>query len=106
MNILFLAPEPFYQERGTPIAVDRLLRVLSERGDAVDLVTYHEGQDQEYEHVRVFRVPGLPLLNGIRPGFSWKKVICDVLMLIKAVRLATKRRYHLVHAVEESVFCV
>ena len=28
MNILLLAPHPFYQERGTPIAVDLLLKVL------------------------------------------------------------------------------
>ena len=33
MKVLVLAPHPFYQERGTPIAVNLVLRALSARGD-------------------------------------------------------------------------
>ena len=36
MRILFLAPHPFYQDRGTPIAVNLMLQTLSERGEEVD----------------------------------------------------------------------
>lgn len=103
-HILFMAPEPFYQERGTPIAVDLLLRVLSERGARVDVLTYHEGRDVEYPHVSIHRIVSVPFVRNIRPGFSWRKVICDVFMFFKAIRLVSKRRYQLVHAVEESVF--
>ncbi|MGB7949057.1 MAG: glycosyltransferase, partial [Candidatus Binatia bacterium] len=42
--------------------------------------------------------------HHIRPGFSWKKIVCDVFMFVKVVRLASRKRYDLVHAVEESVF--
>ena len=46
MKILLLAPHPFYQERGTPIDVYLVLRVLSERPDTqVDLLVYNEGKD-------------------------------------------------------------
>lgn len=103
-HILFMAPEPFYQERGTPIAVDLLLRVLSERGARVDVLTYHEGRDVEYPHVSMHRIVSVPFVRNIRPGFSWRKVICDVFMFFKAIRLVSKNRYQLVHAVEESVF--
>lgn len=103
-HILFLAPEPFYEERGTPIAVDLMLKVLSDRGIRVDVLTYHEGADVEYPHVTVHRIAAIPFVNGIRPGFSWKKVVCDVLMLWKAIRFVSRKRYHVVHAVEESVF--
>jgi len=54
MRILLLAPHPFYQERGTPIAVNQILRVLATRGDAVDVLTFHEGQDLHYKNVSVF----------------------------------------------------
>ena len=37
MNILLLAPHPFYQERGTPIAVDLLLHGLGVLGRTVAL---------------------------------------------------------------------
>jgi glycosyltransferase involved in cell wall biosynthesis len=104
MKVLFLAPHPFYQERGTPIAVNMVLKVLSERGESVDLVTYHEGADVHYPGVRIFRIPAISLLSGIRPGFSFKKVLCDLLMCFKVLLLVIRRRYQWVHAVEESVF--
>jgi len=104
VKLLLLAPEPFYQDRGTPIAVSVVLRVLSERGDQVDVVAYHEGKDIYFENVTLHRIINLPFINHIRPGFSWKKVICDLFMLFKAIRLVSKRHYDLVVAVEESVF--
>jgi len=104
MNILLLSPQPFYQERGTPIAVRMVLKVLSERGDRVDVITYNEGIGVRFDNVTVHRIPKLPFINGVRPGFSWKKVICDVFMLFKAIRITSKKRYELIHAVEESVF--
>jgi hypothetical protein len=104
MHILLLAPQPFYEDRGTPIAVALVLKVLSERGARVDVVTYHEGRDVAFEHVTLHRIPRLAFVRGIRPGFSWKKVICDAFVLLAAVRLAARARYDLVHAVEEGVF--
>lgn len=104
MKILLLAPHPFYQERGTPIAVDLLLTVLSRRGDQVDVVTFHEGAEKTYLGVTLHRIPRLPGMRGIRPGFSFKKLVCDVFVLAKALRLAARGHYQVVHAVEESVF--
>ncbi|GJL55791.1 MAG: hypothetical protein NPIRA02_29230 [Nitrospirales bacterium] len=104
MNILFLAPHPFYQTRGTPIAVDMLLRVLAERGESVDLITYHEGSDVQYEQLTVRRTPKFPFGKDIPPGFSLKKLVADGLMAVQAVRQSWRKRYHVVHAVEESVF--
>jgi glycosyltransferase involved in cell wall biosynthesis len=104
MNILLLAPHPFYQDRGTPIAVDLLLRVFCERGDHVDVVTYNEGRSVEYPNVTINRTPSLFFLRNIGPGFSWRKLVCDFFMCFKVLRLALKNRYQVVHSVEESVF--
>jgi glycosyltransferase involved in cell wall biosynthesis len=104
MNVLFLVPQPFYQDRGTPIAVHNALRVLSRHGDQIDVITYPEGKDVAYDGVHILRTARMPLVQGIRPGFSWKKVVCDLIMLIKVLRLVRRRQYHLVHAVEESAF--
>jgi hypothetical protein len=89
MRILLLAPQPFYEERGTPIAVALVLKVLAERGATVDVVTYHEGRDVALQHVTLHRIPSL---------------VCDAFVLAAAVRLARRERYDLVHAVEEAVF--
>ncbi|MEO8326847.1 MAG: glycosyltransferase family 4 protein [Nitrospirota bacterium] len=104
MNILLLAPHPFYQDRGTPIAVNLVLKVLSERGDRVDVLTFHEGRAVDYPNVSIYRIPAWPFLRNIRPGFSWKKLICDGLLGVKLIVLLCQKRYHLIHAVEESAF--
>ncbi|MDJ0795265.1 MAG: glycosyltransferase [Calothrix sp. MO_167.B12] len=104
LNILFLVPHPFYQERGSPIADKMVLRVLSERQENVDVVTYPEGVDINYKNIQLYRVIQLPFITGVRPGFSWKKIIYDILIFLKTTQLILNRKYHLIHAVEETVF--
>ena len=104
MRILLLAPHPFYQARGTPIAVKTVLEFLSARGHHVDVLTYHEGSAVDIPNVRIHRIPSVPGCRNIRPGFSFKKIACDVVMTGSAFRMMRRTRYDLVHAVEESAF--
>jgi glycosyltransferase involved in cell wall biosynthesis len=99
-----LAPHPFYQERGTPIAVDLLIRALTERGYQVDLLTFNEGKDVEYSGLTIYRVKPFPRIENVRPGFSIKKLLLDVLIFFKFVVFMIRRRYDVVHAIEESAF--
>lgn len=104
MKILMLAPHPFYQARGTPIAADLVLKVLSQRGEQVDVIAFPEGSDVQYDNVTIYRTPAFRLVKNIRPGFSWKKVVCDLFLLFQAIKLAKSNRYDLIHAGEEAVF--
>ncbi|MGH7509664.1 MAG: glycosyltransferase family 4 protein [Gemmatimonadales bacterium] len=104
MRILVLAPHPFFQARGTPMAVKTVLEFLSSRGHEIDLLTFHEGEDVSIPNCRIHRIAQPLGISNIRPGFSLKKVVCDLVMLSKCVRLVRQNRYDLVHAVEESVF--
>jgi glycosyltransferase involved in cell wall biosynthesis len=104
VRILLLAPQPFFQARGTPIAVRTVLEFLSARGHVVDALTYHEGSDIEIPNCRIHRIPQVPGVHNIRPGFSLKKIVCDVAMFGTCARLMRRTRYDLVHAVEESAF--
>jgi len=104
VKILLLAPHPFYQARGTPIAVKTVLEFLSERGHSVDVLTYSEGADVEIANCKVHRILRVPGLGNIRAGFSFKKVVSDVLMVAACLRMMRRTRYDLIHAVEESAF--
>lgn len=104
MKILLLAPHPFFQPRGTPLAVKTVLEFLSERGHEVDVLTFHEGEDVEIPNCRIFRIVRPFWIRNVRPGFSMKKVVCDVFMFAKCLRMMRKTRYDLIHAVEESAF--
>lgn len=104
MRILLLAPHPFFQQRGTPIAERMLLEVLTAHGHEVDVLTFPEGEDVDLPGCRVLRIPRLPFVRDIRPGFSMKKLACDAFMLWKSLTLVRQNGYHLIHAVEESAF--
>ena len=102
MKILLLAPHPFYQERGTPIAVDLLVRKLSDRGDQVDILTFHEGENKHYQNAKIHRINPIIGIKGITPGFSLKKLYCDLILFFKMISMLNKQPYDLIHAVEES----
>jgi glycosyltransferase involved in cell wall biosynthesis len=104
MKILLIAPQPFYQERGTPIAVRQLIETLCAAGHGVHLLTYHEGEDVEIPGLKIFRIPKPPWIAKVPIGFSWKKVVCDLYLSAKMVLLLRKSRYQVIHAVEESIF--
>jgi len=104
MKILFLAPHPFFAERGTPIAVRLAVEALARNGHEIDLLTYHEGEDVEIPGVRLLRIGRPPAVKNVPIGFSIKKLICDLWLAAAAYKLLLRKRYDVVHGVEESVF--
>jgi glycosyltransferase involved in cell wall biosynthesis len=104
MHILLIAPHPFYQERGTPIAVRLLLRALSALGHRMEVVTFHEGEDVVFPGVTLHRIRRPFGIAGVGPGFSLKKLICDVWLFFRVWGVARRERPERIHAVEEAVF--
>jgi glycosyltransferase involved in cell wall biosynthesis len=105
LYVLVLAPHPFLQNRGTPMDVHLLLKSLSERnGISMDVIVYPEGENVFLPNVTLYRVPTLININGIRPGFSLKKLYIDFFMFFYTWKMVHKNRYDLIHAGEESVF--
>jgi len=104
VKILVLAPHPFFQARGTPLAVRTVLEFLSARGHQVDVLTLHEGEDVTIPECRIYRIPRLPGVRNVRAGFSFKKLVCDAVMVVECLRMVRRTRYDLIHAVEESAF--
>ncbi len=104
MRILILAPQPFFVPRGTPIAVRALLKVLAAQGHQIDAICFAEGGDPDIPGVRLSRVPALPGLRAVPPGFSLKKATCDAIMLPMAAWRLWRGDFGLVIAVEEAAF--
>jgi len=104
MRVLVVAPQPFYQERGTPIATRLLVEALKAAGHDVDVLTYHVGEDPGLDGVRVFRAPAVPFVRDVPIGFSLRKVLCDLALGWRLFTLTRRYRYDVLHAVEEAVF--
>jgi glycosyltransferase involved in cell wall biosynthesis len=104
MRVLVIAPQPFYQERGTPIATRLLIEALQSAGHEVDVLTYHVGEDPALKGVRVFRAPAVPFVRDVPIGFSVRKLLCDLALGWRLLTLTRRHRYDVLHAVEEAVF--
>lgn len=104
MKILLVAPQPFYRERGTPIAVRLLVETLCEFGHEVDLLVYHDGVDVTFPGMRLFRAGRPPGVRHVPIGISVQKLICDVWLIFRMATLLRRNRYDVIHAVEEAVF--
>jgi len=103
-RILFVTPQPFYEHRGSPIAVLQVLRAISELGIHVDLLAFPSGQSVEIENLRIFRYGKALPIHRVPIGFSWRKVLLDF-ALMRGVRSRLKaERYACIHALEDGIF--
>ena len=104
MKILMLSPQPFFEPRGTPISVYQRLEALSTLGHHIDLITYPVGKDVEFPNVRIHRVRKIKKVQHVRIGPSRAKIVFDILMIFKAVRMLLTNRYDVIHSHEEGAF--
>ena len=99
-----IAPEPFFEPRGTPFSEFHRIRALVELGHTVDLVTYPFGQDVALPGLRVFRAMRHPFVKDVRIGPSLAKIPLDAFLTLSVIRRALTDRYDAVHSHEEGSF--
>ncbi len=96
-----IAPEPFFEPRGTPFSEFHRIRALLDLGHTVDLVTYPFGRDVSMPGLRIFRCLRPPFVRSVRIGPSAAKVPLDLALAVAAARRALGHRYDAVHSHEE-----
>ncbi|HEX7139474.1 MAG TPA: glycosyltransferase family 4 protein [Vicinamibacterales bacterium] len=101
MRILMIAPEPFFEPRGTPFSEFHRIRALTTLGHEVDLVTYPFGQHVTMPGLRVFRSLRPPFVAHVKIGPSLVKIPLDALLALTAIRRAFTGRYDAIHSHEE-----
>jgi glycosyltransferase involved in cell wall biosynthesis len=101
MRILMIAPEPFFEPRGTPFSEYHRIRALLDLGHTVDLVTYPFGKNVDMPGLRIFRAARPPFINHVRIGPSPAKVFLDLTLTLTALNRARQGRYDAVHSHEE-----
>jgi glycosyltransferase involved in cell wall biosynthesis len=104
VKILMLAPEPFFEPRGTPFSEYHRIRALLELGHTVDLVTYPFGHEVSMPGLRIFRCMRPPFLHGVGIGPSLAKVPLDMSLTLTALRRVISERYDVIHSHEEGSF--
>ena len=96
-----IAPEPFFEPRGTPFSEFHRIRALTALGHSVDLVTYPFGQSVSMPGLRVFRCLRPPFVRQVGIGPSLAKIPLDALLALSAFRRGLAGRYDAIHSHEE-----
>ena len=103
-RVLIVTPQPFFEDRGTPIAVRYVARALGDLGVDTDILAFPVGRDVELPRTRIRRC-GNPLrLRSVPIGFSWRKIVMDLSLWRALERRVASGRYAIVHAVEEAAY--
>lgn len=104
MKILMIAPEPFFEPRGTPFSEYFRIKALSELGHEIDLATYPIGKDVEIPKLRISRSMKVPFINKVKVGPSIQKLFLDFFLFFTVLKLLFKNRYDCIHTHEEACF--
>ncbi len=101
-KILYVAPQPFFEVRGTPIATRDMLGILSRHYD-IDFISYPLGQDIALENVTQYRSFSFGF-DKVKIGFSLRKLILDFALMLKTYAMARREHYDVIHATEEAAY--
>jgi len=104
MKILMIAPEPFFEPRGTPFSEYFRIKALCKMGHTIDLVTYPIGRDKEIEGLKIIRSIKPPFIKSVKTGPSVSKIFLDFFLFFKAwaQALRGRKKYDLIYTHEEA----
>src|SRR3990172_711230 len=96
MRVLFLAPQSFFEVRGTPLAVLAMVRALRELGHEVDLLTYPQVEDVDVPGLRHRRSLRLPV-GRVKAGPSLAKLLLHGPFMLQAYWRRAIGRHDVIH---------
>ncbi|MCL4376988.1 MAG: glycosyltransferase family 4 protein [Actinobacteria bacterium] len=103
IKVLMIAPTPFFADRGCHVKILEEIRSLTRREIKVKLVTYHVGRN--IEGVDIERILNIPWYKKLEAGPSKHKYYLDILLAIKALKIALRFKPDIIHAhLHEGVF--
>jgi glycosyltransferase involved in cell wall biosynthesis len=104
MKILMIAPEPFFEPRGTPFSEYFRIKALTELGHEVDLATYPIGSNVDMPGLKIYRSLSVPFIRKVKVGPSIGKLFLDFFLFFTVLKLLFKNHYDCIHTHEEACF--
>jgi len=101
MKILFIAPTPFFADRGTHIRILEEALALEKRGHEITIATYHIGREISSEirtKIDIRRIRRLLFwYKKLEAGPDWQKIVLDLMLIRKAFNLARTKHQDIIH---------
>lgn len=103
-SVLYIAPQPFFAQRGSPFRVKATVTALVELGYQVDLLVLPYGEEISLAGINIKRSLPLPGIKQVPIGPSFRKIPLNVLLSLSALRRVSQKNYALIHGIEEAAF--
>lgn len=101
MKILFVAPTPFFADRGTHIRILEEALALEKLGHKITIATYHIGKEIDVEtktSIDVRRIRRFIFwYKKLEAGPDWQKIILDLMLIRKVFNLARTQKPDIIH---------
>ncbi len=101
LNILVVAPTPFFSDRGTHIRILEEALAFEKLGHDVTIATYHIGKNLPSSlesRIDVRRIRRLLFwYKKLEAGPDWQKIVLDLLLIKKTLFLARTKRPDIIH---------
>ena len=90
---------PFPSLRGSQALIRELAEALAMRGHEIHVVTYPSAQHMApVERISIHRVPRVPLIPATPPAIGWQKIVLDLLLTWRLLRVVQTRSVDVIHA--------
>ena len=100
-RILFITSKPYFPWEGACHRTRNTLEALCALNYSVDLLTVPLGQSLQAAGINTLCVPRLPFCGHLPEGPSVRRFALDALLLFKAVFLAGRASYTLIHGIDD-----
>jgi len=95
-KVLMIAPSSFFADYGCHIRILEEALILQKMGYEITICTYHSGQDVKGLDIK--RTLSIPWRREYEVGSSRHKVAFDLLLFLKSLSVALRKRPEIIHA--------
>jgi len=95
-NVLMIAPTSFFLDYGCHVRIAEETWILEKLGNRVTIVTYYKGRD--LDGLNIERTRRIPWRHDYEVGCSRHKLAFDVLLSIKSLEVALRKKPDIIHA--------
>lgn len=96
MQVLVIAPTPFFSDRGCHIRIYEQVQALIQAGHTPIVYTYHNGRDEG--DAEIIRIKKVSWYRKTAAGPAWGKFILDIKLLVTIFKTAKHYKFDIIHA--------
>ena len=104
VKVLYILPQPYLLSRGSSFRAFATLNAISAHGMECHMLCYPFGEEPREHQYHIFRSAKVPGISRVKIGPSLAKLALDGPLMLKALKLARKNQYDVIHGVEEAGF--